>query len=939
MRGPIPDSPRRVLLVGWDGADWDVIIPLMEGGGMPNLARLVEEGVMGSLTSLAPSLSPMLWTSIVTGKRPFRHGILGFAEPDPRSAGVRPVTNLSRQTRALWNILHLSGLTSNVVGWWPSHPAEPIRGVMVSNRFGKCQAREAARPLAPGTIHPSRLIDPLSDLQVHPDELEPGHIGPFLPRFGEIDPDEDHRPRSLGKILCECTSIHAAATALVQLEPWDFMGVYYDGIDHFSHAFMRYHPPRMEGIDPREFELYRRVVEGGYRFHDMMLGVLLGLAGDDVTVILVSDHGFHCGHLRPRTIPFEPAGPAVQHRSQGILVMKGPGVKTDEQVYGANLLDITPTILMLMGLPVGEDMDGKPLVNVLEGVPDVRTIPSWDTMAGEDGSHPTDLVLDPTEEHETLRQLVALGYIEEPDEDRERAASEAARELRYNETRSYMDAGRHRDAAAIVEPLVADWPEEHRFGVCLVRCYQALRRTSDARAALEALQRRRERCATQARAELKKRSEGDGEPEDHSPRETHELRRLHARANPDTFGFDMLLGSQCLLEDDPQAALVYFTNAELTNDDAVLAKVAKAQALLKAKQPSDAEVLCREAIAIDHENVPAQIRLTQALLKQRRPKEAADTALNAVMLGFHNPAAHELLGVALHRLGRIPRAVEALKVCVSQNPSHYLAHQRLAHIYERRLGNPAAAEEHRQLARDARTKLRALAAGELAIETREPRTSDQEPFPAFQDFAPTMDAPLAETTVVVSGLPRSGTSMMMQMLEAGGVPPLTDDARDADDHNRRGYYEYAPVKGLSSDSTWLPLAQGKAVKVVATLVPALPLDQGVHYRCVFMLRDLDEVLASQRDLLRDQRQVGARLSDQDLRRTFEVQLKRIGRFLAISRLPVVYVSHRECIEEPAGTAARITAFLGGGLNEKAMAAAVAPDLYQHRGEASSCATS
>ena len=223
-----------------------------------------------------------------------------------------------------------------------------------------------------------------------------------------------------------------------------------------------------------------------------------------------------------------------------------------------------------------------------------------------------------------------------------------------------------------------------------------------------------------------------------------------------------------------------------------------------------------------------------------------------------------------------------------------------------------------------------MAAGKLAAEVREPRTSDQEPFPAFQDFTPALDTPLAETTVIVSGLPRSGTSMMMQMLEAGGVPPLADDARHADQHNRRGYYEYAPVKGLRNDSAWLPLAEGKAVKVVATLVPALPLDQGVHYRCIFMLRDLNEVLASQRNLLQDKGQAGARLSDQDLRRAFEVQLKRIGRFLAVSRLPVVYVSHRECIEEPAAIAARINAFLGGGLDEESMAAAVAPELYRHR---------
>ena len=102
-------SRRRVLLVGWDAADWKVIHPLMDAGKMPTVARLVERGAMASLATLHPVLSPMLWTSIATGKRPFKHGVLGFTEPSPDGAGIRPVTNLSRKTKAIWNILSQNG--------------------------------------------------------------------------------------------------------------------------------------------------------------------------------------------------------------------------------------------------------------------------------------------------------------------------------------------------------------------------------------------------------------------------------------------------------------------------------------------------------------------------------------------------------------------------------------------------------------------------------------------------------------------------------------------------------------------------------------------------------------------------------------------------------------------------------------------------------------
>lgn len=113
---------KKVLLIGWDAADWRVIHPLLEAGKMPALQGLIERGVMGNLATLHPVLSPMLWTSIATGKRPYKHGILGFSEPTPDGTRVRPVSSRSRKTKALWNILHQKGLKSHVIAWWPSAP-------------------------------------------------------------------------------------------------------------------------------------------------------------------------------------------------------------------------------------------------------------------------------------------------------------------------------------------------------------------------------------------------------------------------------------------------------------------------------------------------------------------------------------------------------------------------------------------------------------------------------------------------------------------------------------------------------------------------------------------------------------------------------------------------------------------------------------------------
>src|SRR6188768_807132 len=121
-------NAQRVLLIGWDAADWAFLNPLLDAGKMPNLQSLIEGGASGQIATLQPILSPMLWTSIATGKRADKHGILSFVEPKPGGDGIQPVTSYSRRAKALWNILSQTGRSSVIVNWFASHPAEPING-------------------------------------------------------------------------------------------------------------------------------------------------------------------------------------------------------------------------------------------------------------------------------------------------------------------------------------------------------------------------------------------------------------------------------------------------------------------------------------------------------------------------------------------------------------------------------------------------------------------------------------------------------------------------------------------------------------------------------------------------------------------------------------------------------------------------------------------
>ncbi len=185
---------------------------------------------------------------------------------------------------------------------------------------------------------------------------------------------------------------------------------------------------------------------------------------------------------------------------------------------------------------------------------------------------------------------------------------------------------------------------------------------------------------------------------------------------------------------------------------------------------------------------------------------------------------------------------------------------------------------------------------------------------------------------IVSGLPRSGTSLMMQMLEAGGLPALTDHARTRDDDNPRGYYELEAVKRTSRDPTWLDRADGRAVKVVHALLRDLPAHRS--YRVVFMKRDLAEVVRSQGTMLSRRGTRGADLTEAQLIQAFERQLERVERWLAGQpNFAVIYVSYNALMADPRRSARAVNDFLGGSLDADAMAGAVDPALYRQRDEA------
>ena len=187
-----------------------------------------------------------------------------------------------------------------------------------------------------------------------------------------------------------------------------------------------------------------------------------------------------------------------------------------------------------------------------------------------------------------------------------------------------------------------------------------------------------------------------------------------------------------------------------------------------------------------------------------------------------------------------------------------------------------------------------------------------------------------KSILIVSGLPRSGTSMMMKMLEATGIQPLTDHLRQADEDNPKGYYEFERVKKLKEgDTTWLPLVGNKAVKVISALLQHLPPEY--EYRVIFMQRELSEVLASQRRMLENRGENPDAVTDEQMAELFVRHLQQVNTWLASQpNIQRVDVNYNQLLRDPFPYLAHVNSLLGDNLDTEKMAAIIDPDLYRQR---------
>lgn len=440
-RGP---TEPPIILMGVDGLEWDVILTLLKKERLPNIARLMEKGYYGELDTLRPTLSPVIWTGVATGKVRKKHGINGFVRRLPNKK-ITLFNNSNRKVKAIWNILSDYGKKVHTIGWWMTYPVEEIKGIMVAQtnttdqlntRAGNHVWKGMLRTGVKGQVYPPERQDEMLTIANEVERELPSLTKQIFGEFRHPLPLLDERlwNNCLWSFRAD-TTYHRISLRLAQegSSP-DLMLLYFGGTDVVSHRFWRYMRPEIyrHKPTPEQIENLGTVIEDYYAYIDRMLGQLLKLYESDVRIIVISDHGFQPDNLDAQ---FDPDNPPANISSgshsdapPGVLIASGPHIrkssvnqppqslKRKDLERVGSVLDITPTILAMMRIPVGKDMDGNVIKKMFRD--DFFVDFQLDAIITHDtaeflASRPKD-VLFPPGEKERLEQLRSLGYIGDP---------------------------------------------------------------------------------------------------------------------------------------------------------------------------------------------------------------------------------------------------------------------------------------------------------------------------------------------------------------------------------------------------------------------------------------------------------------------------------------------------------------------------------------------
>ena len=362
---------RPVIFVGLDGADWQLLDDYIASGAMPNLARLTREGTSGVLETIRPPLSPLIWTSMMTGVSPLDHGILDFVQFNAKTGAKEPITSSLRRAPAIWNMASSAGKRVAALGLWATYPAETVNGTIVSDRLFTFLFKEAAPPA--GIVFPAGRDQWARDALQHAGQtVDEAALRQYLPwlthddyrKFAESDDPYAQPVSALRRILIDTQVYDTLGRDAIQRDRPDLAIVYIEGTDTIGHVFSPFAPPRQPQVSQADYDHFHDVPARYFTQIDATLGEYIRLAEQSHAVLmLASDHGFLWKDGRPTTLSSNATTTAAKwHRSEGMYVVWGAGIGASAGHTGrGSVQQVCATLLALLGLPAGRDVEGPPL--------------------------------------------------------------------------------------------------------------------------------------------------------------------------------------------------------------------------------------------------------------------------------------------------------------------------------------------------------------------------------------------------------------------------------------------------------------------------------------------------------------------------------------------------------------------------------------------------
>ncbi len=412
-------------------------------GQLPKRAKLLREGESGTLRTLHPPLSPIVWTTMMTGRGPLDHGVLDFTRFDPGTGLRVPIGSGDRRVPAVWNVVSFTGRDVAVFGMWATYPAETVRGIVVSDRLMSFQ--NGAHASDRGVVAPEAQTSWARESFARAQSA----VGDGAPSaYGADFSDAPELLAGLRRVLVETAVYDDLASSWFREHHPDLTILYVQGTDAIGHLFAPYRPPRMNGISQRDVERFGRIADVYYEDVDRRLGAWrLAAREAGATLVLVSDHGFAWGDDRPDAAGSAAAATAGRwHRDDGIYVVAAPWRSTVETARGhGNVIQVAPTLLALLGIVPDRRMT-EPLAGI---VPTAG--PAADYSAAFETRAASEPLSDGTGAGDSIESLRALGYIgaAEPDRAARPGPSGTRTAGSYcNEGLILLDAGRTKDAKA-----------------------------------------------------------------------------------------------------------------------------------------------------------------------------------------------------------------------------------------------------------------------------------------------------------------------------------------------------------------------------------------------------------------------------------------------------------------------------------------------------------